>query len=52
MNPIYTQMIVSAVVHAMRVCPHCKRAAAYRPKRPGQFYKCRFCHHRFQEKKR
>jgi hypothetical protein len=50
MNPIWTQMIYKAVKDAMKVCTNCKKAAAYPQKRPGQYYKCRFCGHRFKEK--
>jgi transposase-like protein len=50
MNPIWTQMIYEAVRDAMKVCPHCKRADSYAQKRPGQFYKCKHCGHRFKEK--
>jgi transposase-like protein len=52
MNPIWTQMIYEAVKDAMKVCPHCKRADAYALKRPGQFYKCKHCGHRFKERGR
>ena len=50
MNPIWQQMIYKAVKDVMKVCTHCKKAAAYQPKKKGQFYKCKFCGHRFQEK--
>ena len=50
MNPIWQQMIYKAVKDVMKVCTHCKKAAAYRPKEKGQFYKCKFCGHKFKEK--
>lgn len=50
MNPIWTQMINKSVIAAMKVCTNCKRADSYVPKRPGQFYKCKNCGHRFKEK--
>jgi hypothetical protein len=52
MNPIWQHMIFKAVKEVMRVCTHCKRAAAYPQKKAGQFYKCKFCGHRFKEKER
>ena len=50
MNPIWTHLVYDAARRAMRVCTHCKRAAEYALKRPGQFYKCKHCGHRFKEK--
>lgn len=52
MNPIWHQMIYKAVKDVMRVCTNCKKAAAYPQKKAGQFYKCKFCGHRFKEKER
>jgi hypothetical protein len=52
MNPIWTHLIYDATKRAMRVCTHCRKAADYALKRPGQFYKCKHCGHRFQEKKK
>lgn len=43
-------MIYEAAREVMRVCSHCKKAAGYQAKRPGQYYKCRHCGHRFKEK--
>ena len=51
MNPIWTHLVYDAAQSVMRVCTTCKKAAEYRRKRAGQFYKCRYCGHRFQEKK-
>ena len=50
MNPIWTHFVYDAARRGMRVCTHCKRAAEYALKRPGQFYKCKHCGHRFKEK--
>ena len=50
MNPIWQQMIYNAVKDVMKVCTHCKKAGAYPPKKRGQFYKCKYCGHKFQEK--
>lgn len=50
MNPIWTKLIVDAVGNSMKKCPHCKKAAAYSRKRPGQFHTCKRCGHRFKEK--
>jgi DNA-directed RNA polymerase subunit RPC12/RpoP len=52
MNPIWTHFINDATRQIKRVCSHCRRAGKYTQKRPGQFYKCRYCGHRFQEKKK
>ena len=52
MNPIWTQFVYKAARRVMRVCTHCGRADEYVQKRPGQFYKCTHCGHRFQEKKK
>jgi rubredoxin len=49
-NPHWLQFIY-ATVKATRRCPHCDRRGVYLTKKPGQFYVCKFCHHRFQEKK-
>jgi DNA-directed RNA polymerase subunit RPC12/RpoP len=49
-NPIWTQMIYNSVKDAMKICTHCKRASVYQLKRPGQYYKCRYCGHKFKEK--
>ena len=49
-NPIWTKMIVDAVERATKTCTHCKRVATYPKKRPGQFYTCKHCGHRFKEK--
>jgi ribosomal protein L37AE/L43A len=51
-NPIWTKMIVDAVEKITKTCPHCKKAATYSRKRPGQFHKCKRCGHRFKEKAR
>ena len=50
MNPIWTQMIYNSVKDTMKICTHCKKASVYQLKRPGQYYKCRYCGHRFKEK--
>ena len=52
MNPIWTQMINKAVKGATRVCSACGKSAAYTRKKAGQFYKCKYCGHRFKEKGR
>ena len=52
MNPIWTHLINDATRQIKRVCTHCRRAGKYAKKRAGQFYKCRYCGHRFQEKKK
>jgi DNA-directed RNA polymerase subunit RPC12/RpoP len=49
-NPIWTQMIYNAVKEAMKICTHCRKASVYQLKRPGQYYKCRYCGHKFKEK--
>ena len=50
-NPIWTKVIVDAVRDSMtKKCPHCKKAASYPRKQPGQFYNCKRCGHRFKEK--
>lgn len=43
-------MIYKAVKDVMKVCTHCKKVAGYKPKKPGQYYKCHFCGRRFKEK--
>ena len=50
MNPIWAQMIFKAVKDVTRVCTHCKKAGVYKKKKQGEFYKCKFCGHRFKEK--
>lgn len=45
-------MAFKAVKEMMKVCTHCKKAAAYVKKQPGQFYKCKYCGHKFKEKGR
>ena len=52
MTPIWTALLYDGTQSVMRICTQCKNAAEYIRKRAGQFYKCRFCGHRFQEKKR
>ena len=50
MNPIWTQMISKAVREATRVCSAYGKVGTYTRKKPGQFYKCKHCGHRFKEK--
>jgi DNA-directed RNA polymerase subunit M/transcription elongation factor TFIIS len=50
MNPIWQKVIYDAVKNAIRVCPHCKKSAAYALKPAGRFYKCKHCGHKFKEK--
>ncbi len=50
MNPIWAHIINETIRDVMKVCPHCKKASSYQPKKPGQFYKCHFCGHKFKEK--
>ena len=52
MTPIWTNLIFDAARRVMRICSYCKKASEYDQKRPGQFYKCHLCGHRFQEKKK
>jgi len=49
-NPHWTQIIYRTIKQAMKKCPHCGRRAAYPQKRPGQFYTCKRCGHKFKEK--
>jgi hypothetical protein len=49
-TPIWTKLIVDAALKIRKTCTHCKRSATYQRKKPGQFYKCRHCGHRFKEK--
>jgi len=49
MNPIWASMIFNAAREVIKKCTHCKKVSAYREKRPGQFYKCHHCGHRFKE---
>ena len=50
MNPIWTKVILDAVMYSMKHCPRCRKATAYPRKGVGQFYKCKHCGHRFKEK--
>jgi len=50
MNPQWTQIIHATVTRLSKKCPHCNRVAVYAQKRPGQFYTCKKCGHRFKEK--
>lgn len=50
MNPIWAHIINDTIRDVMKVCPHCKKASTYQKKQAGQFYKCRFCGHKFKEK--
>jgi hypothetical protein len=50
MNPIFSKVIFDTVRKITRLCSHCHKTAAYKPKRYGQFYKCKHCGHRFKEK--
>ena len=43
-------MIHKAVKDAYKTCSHCKKVTVYPQKQLGQFYKCKFCGHRFKEK--
>jgi hypothetical protein len=49
-NPIWTHLIYDAARQVRRCCAHCGKADKYAQKRPGQFYKCKHCGRRFQEK--
>ena len=50
MNPLWTSIIYTTTKKAMKKCSHCGKVAAYPPKRPGQFYTCKKCGHKFKEK--
>ncbi len=50
MNPLWSKMIFDAVKEVMKVCSHCKKASAYEGKKQGQYYRCRYCGHKFKEK--
>lgn len=50
MNPHWLQ-IIRTTMKAVRYCPHCGRRGVYPTKKPGEFHRCKFCHHHFQEKK-
>jgi rRNA maturation endonuclease Nob1 len=52
MNPIWMATAYATVKNALRKCTHCGRKAAYPLKKPGQFHICKYCGHRFQEKKK
>jgi len=51
-NPIWAKTIVDAVRRTMKTCTHCRKTSSYPQKRPGQFYTCKHCGHRFKEKGR
>jgi hypothetical protein len=52
MNPIIAGSILGTLLAVTKKCPHCRRSGVYALKRPGQFYTCKHCGHRFQEKKK
>jgi transposase-like protein len=49
-NPIWASVAAATAQKLSKRCPHCDRAALYPQKRPGQFYTCKQCGHRFKER--
>ncbi|MBL8167879.1 MAG: hypothetical protein JNJ50_06985 [Acidobacteria bacterium] len=50
MNPHWINLIYQAVKKSVKRCPHCGKRGTYAKKRPGQFYICKHCRHRFKER--
>ncbi|MFN0084638.1 MAG: transposase [Blastocatellia bacterium] len=51
-NPIFAGAFLGALLAVTRKCPHCGRFGVYSLKRAGQFYACKHCGRKFQEKKK
>jgi transposase-like protein len=52
MNPILAGAVLGTLVAVTKKCPHCHRFGVYGLKQAGQFYTCKHCSRRFQEKKK
>jgi transposase-like protein len=52
MNPYNVAVAINTIKEAMKQCPHCGRSNVYEKKKPGQFYQCKNCLHRFKERGR
>ena len=52
MNPLWTSIIINTLENARKKCPHCAKSAVYAQKQPDQFYVCKHCGRKFQEKKK
>ena len=52
MNPIIVGAIAGTLSAMTKKCPHCQQHGVYPLKRAGQFYTCKHCGRRFQEKEK
>ncbi len=50
MNPHWAATIYQTIKKATKKCTHCGKSAVYALKKPGQFYTCKKCGHRFKER--
>jgi DNA-directed RNA polymerase subunit RPC12/RpoP len=51
-NPIWVSLAMTTVSKLSKKCTHCGKTGTYAAKRPGQFYTCKYCGHRFKEREK